>query len=47
MESPLPIVDQEFFFAETCLPSRSIATDIHVKYISGNEISPRLITVLK
>jgi hypothetical protein len=30
MESPLPIVGQEFFFEGTCLPSCSLATDIHV-----------------
>jgi hypothetical protein len=30
MENPLLIVSQEFFFAGTCLPSCSLATDIHV-----------------
>jgi hypothetical protein len=30
MESPLPIVGQEFFFAGKCLPSCSLASDIYV-----------------
>jgi hypothetical protein len=30
MESPLPVIGKEFFFAGTCLPSCSLATDIHV-----------------
>lgn len=30
MESPLPIVDQEIFFAGTCLLNCLLATDIHV-----------------
>jgi hypothetical protein len=30
MESPFPIVGQEFVFAGTYLPSCSLATDIHV-----------------
>jgi thiosulfate reductase cytochrome b subunit len=30
MESSFPIVGQEFFFAETCLPSCFLATRIHV-----------------
>jgi hypothetical protein len=33
MESPLPIVVQEFFLAGTCLPSSSLATDIRVHVI--------------
>jgi hypothetical protein len=30
MESPFPIVGEEFFFAGMYLPSCSLATDIHV-----------------
>jgi hypothetical protein len=30
MENPLSIIGQEFFFEGTCLPSCSLATDIHV-----------------
>jgi hypothetical protein len=33
MESPLPIVGKEFFFAGTCLPSCALATDIHITVI--------------
>jgi hypothetical protein len=34
----LPIVGQEFVFAGTCLPSCSLATDIHVKIFNSNTV---------
>jgi hypothetical protein len=44
MESPLPIVGQECFFAGTCLLSCSLVTDIHVTVFNEGYEVPYYIT---